>query len=471
MTTLQIRIPFNPTLDTMKEFQDVVLVSPYHKVEYKANRLKLAQLSPYFRRKFNEIKPEPGNVLRFQLEKDPKNATQVVLDGFQTFKLTINPDIAPALLCVSSIYELPHYCQFAIEVIQKAIVANSPYKTISRYLSEFQEYGIVEHVDKLIPYFAQYLIDAIARPEIADHSLDELLDLITDGRVLSKLILYIIKERNFKLATSAILKTFDTFYDKHPNMSADEKESFMDNEIINWDQPDTFQYLTKFKCLWLGYKKARENFKKIFVNRRKIINEFKPDESNPKQMVKRWYALSLIKDIHESDPSQDNENYNTIKFITTLGGVAKQLDPEKFGLINPDPKVIPCGDQILDDNYKHSNIFMKNEKIFCAIGNDKHAVVDFGSEVYASSIVLDFEIAARIRKIGDISQYFPHPKSVEITFFSGQKQTHSQKYDVKSRIFTIKQVNRAFTKIVISPSNKAATFKLKNVEIVGHFTN
>lgn len=467
------RLTFNLTEnDTI--FTDTIL--QFHDKQYHAYSILLCRYSKWFNDKFkeNHFKIDDKKYV-IELPEDPQGMMSYILKYLHNNSVSISIKNAPVLLKITSFYEITHL-QFLIRnFIYESIKSNNTWEIIQFYASQFVQYDLIDDSLQLVPYLEPYFIKAIEKAgKPSNITTNSICKCCKNGLVFAFLLKLI--QEQIKLEDFQKIQLIEEFYEntvvkEGRLLSNQEKEALSSNEIINWTNDKSYQFLVNYKCEWLPSKLAKTLYSKLFMSKKSIISDLIKDTQKDSQIVSRWYVFSWLTSIFNADKA--GEEIEFTKFLTTLGGLIQPINPELYGIINQqgnglDPRLIM-------DCMDHFNVFFDNDDAFI-IQTKFHGIknpavlIDIGkSNAFAATRIM-VHMDIKLRRGSEIKTFQTISNRIQIHAFLGEKYVFSSTVPVDQNergVFI--DFPYTFNKIIISPTEDCYVFKIRFVEFLGRF--
>lgn len=184
------------------------------------------------------------------------------------------------------------------------------------------------------------------------------------------------------------------------DLSEKEKEALA--SVIDWSNPDSYKYIINYKCDWVPSKIIKPKINQILDLRKTLIEKVDNDFKLVSEDVSKFYPLFHICEIGNSDINEKT-NHDITHFLSTIGGIAKEFNIFKYGLIDlkalnylPDftPQFIFDQDDI--DHY------------FLSIGNDQdHPSLSFSFGKEAKFLLTQIEIQTSKPHLEQVQAFTP----------------------------------------------------------------
>lgn len=102
--------------------------------------------------------------------------------------------------------------------------------------------------------------------------------------------------------------------------------------LIDWNNNESYKYLTKYRCDWLSNELSYKLTSKIINNRIKSITRLSKKLSDMESnMVSGLGLLSYIVVISDADENNNEPVVELVNFIGTVGGICRFFNPCRFG--------------------------------------------------------------------------------------------------------------------------------------------
>ena len=508
------------------KFLDVVLISGNKK--YEAHRIVLAMNSSWFYEYFDQRKEieklEPNQKMVIDLPCNPCDCFSVVLDSIYTGKLELTPKNAPSIYKIVEFYGISKYVEPLKNYISKTISES----TVLFYANQFIKYEMFEQASILTHFIAKCIHAIFDQPNTSHRvTLKAIYENVNDGRVFAealndKKLRELTKEeidakleRRYNKALKIYNEKKEEKNDQKPNevaynkritfLTEDQKVSIVDEyvgdrrmneeerealaKVADWEKEDSYKYLVHYKCDWLPARISRELIKKILVIRKNSLDAFSKQSETALDPVSRWYPFSWITSIAETDETLSTPVVKIIDFISTLGGVVNEFNPQEYGFINPEEEGTILGVQ----HYKRflvKNIFETNEKFYVGRGKGNVSpgfILKFGqsTRIKPERIIINSHIEKNVPHIDvalsqqEISKipksYRVAPSSVIIQTFSDGKESEEKILETRNGIgeksFCELGINDEFDsiKVQLKGEGPIQVLRIKHIEIVGSF--
>ena len=450
-------------------FTDVIL--RYNSEEFPAHRIILAKFSGWFKKYFTADKTvlKPNCQITIDIPENPEDSIKTVLTALYEGKLKLTVENAPAILKICVFYEIPH-----LTVAVRNFVSDSVNQTtVLHYARRFIEYGLLQDAKGLAGIIAEELDKYYKNPGVPGNITEQqIFEAVSDGRVFADVV------SHEKMVSSQACNTeekvvgiIDKYVGERIITNIEEQEALA--SIINWEQPESYLYLVKFKCDWLPARIYRKLVCKVIDNRRKNANCFEEDSNKQGKDVSRWFVFSWITSVSKAIETKSTPVVKINEFIRTLGGESKPFNPVLFGIV--DAKVVG---RIAGKIYGPENILDGTDSFLSITSGQKEAAVSllFGKHdtLNISKITFDFKVfrtpnsgAQTIGKEED--KYFKVPSYVDIqSKLNGNENTKLQFKGISD--LTEADLNQKFNEITFSYAGSVITiFRIANVEFVGQF--
>ena len=346
--------------------------------EIKCHRVVIAKYSTYFK---NIILCLPNQEKVINVDFDPLGLLSDVIDFFYSNKISITKQNYPLLAGIAKYYEVDSLMAL-LEKSFNDMVQNSDLLTM---LEQFILYKVNNLRDLLIPIIAKNFNEY-------DHAeLCRCADTYSYTQILQ------VQEMNEWDKIEKIEEFVAT-------KGLDNVDGELLSYLIQWEE-SAFEYFLFYPLDWVPARIQRKYISSIITNRRITLKSFSFIAARVKDTTNRWFVISWIKQIADSDGSHATKSIELISFIQTLGGIVYDANAHKYGFIET------SSSPAIGSLFTAKEAIQKSKRYFMSISQDTppYMTVSFDSSLIfvPSRIVLDF---------GKQRSNKPLPKGIEIEF-------------------------------------------------------
>ena len=329
--TLQVRLPsrFEEFL-SQNHFRDVTITSNGR--SYYAHRILLAKHCGWFRRAFENAS---GENLPIEIPEDPGEVFGSFLKFLYTGQIDVTDKNIVELLKVAVVLDCESFKRAMHYLVRQIADEENVLELCERLTKQGMTDDALELADKAANVFMILMKSndtEFAKVGKTTVSMNTVIESLAP-RVFAK-TLRIANEKE-RMEDIRKVELIDRYAQAKAVTCPQDQEELAC--LIDWKDPQAYTYLIQFKCDWVPPKYTRHLFTKILTYRQATVKAFRSQANKVKgSNVSRWFvagwctALSEAKKCTVKFPPK----HDIFKFVTTLGGVAKSLDPLDFGFLD-----------------------------------------------------------------------------------------------------------------------------------------
>jgi hypothetical protein len=469
--SITTRLPSRfPSYQAHDQFTDCVLVDSA--ARERAHRIVLASQCRWFERAFQECQAGPDGLFAVDVPVNPDNLLHDFVSICYSRRCEITCESVPSFLKMAVFYE----SEVLTRAFRHFVAQSVTPENVLTYLRRFLRINLVEDalgLTRLIsPEFLSLLNPtSAARPPF---SLEELYG-VASPRVFAA-VLGNCRVPLSRLTDDEAVRLTDDFVARKSALSAEDCEVLAG--VVSWSEPGSFLHLVKHACDWVPARQSRRLYSEILTNRRQALSNFQNELRSGSPRISRWYALAWLQVLADARKRKVSPTISLVNFVSTLGVLARPVDPCAFGFVNLFYSVQPFAKQ-----FHPANVFVPGKYFMASADGAVNPMIglDFGpsTRFELESVSIDTRTPPR----GD--KHAPKPTCDAVLFKAAASVQGCYRPNGHSAVHVKLDEGRAHARVVVlsgrfsviavefPPKNAKGSnlARLASFDAEGHFTN